>query len=152
MATLAWNRCSAVAVARRRAFNCPTVAKEAIYCFDKSQNIRNIGISLVTRPRFELLSEVNRLLRYLVESGLFAKWERDSSSTVYKDSSDAFEYNRITWKHFGGGMIYLCLGLFSGTMLFGMEIVIHRCARSHRRSKFWKVTDRLIDGRRYELL
>lgn len=152
MDTLAWDRHSAVAVARKRAFNYRTNAKEQFFCFDKSQNIRSIGISMVTKHRFDLLPEINRLLRYSLEAGLFVKWERDSSEAVYSDDANAFKYKRIMWKHFCGALIHLCIGLLGALIVFGLEIVINRRARARRRSKLWKVTERLIDGHRYEFL
>lgn len=107
---------------------------------------------MVAKHSFELLPEMNRLLRYSVEAGLFAKWERDSSDAGYGDDANAFKYKRVTWKHFGGAMIHLCIGLLGALIVFCLEIVISRFARVRHRSKFWKVTERLIDGHRYEFL
>lgn len=152
MATLAWNRYAAVAVMRKHAMNCPTVAKEDIFCFDRSQNIQDIGISMMVRPQFELLPKMNRMLRYSMESGLFAKWERESGGAIYGTGSNVFEYNRITWKHFVGALIHLCAGLMAGLIVFCLEKIIYRFARVFHHSKFWRVTERLIDGHRYELL
>lgn len=107
---------------------------------------------MVTKPRFELLPEINRLLRYSVEAGLFVKWEYDSSDAVYRDDANAFKYKRIGWKHFVGAMIHLCIKLSGAPIVFCLEVLINRFVRARHRSKFWKFTERLIDGHRYECL
>lgn len=152
LATLAWNRYVAVAVSRKHAENSPVISNKDIHCFDTTQNIRSIAISMLTRPRLGILDKLNQLLRYSMETGLFVKWERDSSSPVNKDDLITTEFKSLTWRHFGGDMIILSVGLFICGMVLGFELFVKRMRRAHRRSKFWKVTERLIDGHRYELL
>lgn len=152
LATLAWNRYAAVAVSRKYASSSPAISNDQIYCFDRRQNIRSISISMVTRHDLDYLTKINRLLQYSVESGLFLKWERDSRSQIDKDDSSTIVYHRITWEHLAGGMIVITIGLAVSSCVFVLELFVKRMRRIHRRSKYWKVTERLIDGHRYELL
>lgn len=149
---LSWNRYAAVAVSRKHAFNSPAISNEEIYCFQESQNIRSIAISMWTRHHFHLLTEINQFIQYTNEDGLVLKWERDSSSPGPDDNSGVITYNGITWRHFGGGMIAVTLGLFISAIVFAFELFVKHMTRKHRRSTFWKVIERLIDGHRYELL
>lgn len=152
LATLAWDPYVAVAVSRKQVLNCLAISNEEIYCFEKIQNIRSIAISMVARHRYALLTKMNRLIQNAIESGLFLKWERDSILSNQKDESDNIRYNRVIWGHFGGTMIIITAGLTISAMVFAFELFVKRMRRVHRRSKFWKVAERLIDGHRYELL
>lgn len=107
---------------------------------------------MLTRPSLDILDKLNQLLQQSVETGLFMKWEQDSSSPLNKHDSDAIKFKSITWGHFGGDLIILSAGLFISGVVFGFELLVKRMRRTNRRSKFWKVTERLIDGHRYELL
>lgn len=152
LATLTSNRFTAIAVSRKHVSNSVSISKDKIFCFERSQNIRSIDISLLVRHDFNILAELDRLIRYSVEAGLFLKWERDSNSPDSNGKSDSIRYNQITWEHFVGGVLMLCIGYMFGMIAFFLELFVKHMRRAHRRNKFWIVVERLIDGHRYELL
>lgn len=67
----------AVAVARTHIERSNLFMSNKIYCFDRSENIKNYSISLKVRKDFEYMNELNEIIKIALEAGFFKRWEND---------------------------------------------------------------------------
>lgn len=137
----------AVAVSRKHAINCPTIAREKIFCFKKTENVHSIAISMLTRRGYYLLPKMNTLLRQLIENGLFTKWERDTTFIVQE--TDTWIKTNLNLEHFVGCFVFSFIGIATSIGTFVVEIFIHRLLKNRRNNRFLQLAEELIDGKRH---
>lgn len=75
--TLDANDDLAVGVSRRHAMCSSLFTNHDFFCFDRGQNIANYTISLAIRNDIELISNINKVIRRVLEGGLVVKWQRE---------------------------------------------------------------------------
>lgn len=142
----------ALAISRKHITNSPLFSTETIYCFSREQNIQTIPISFLMGPHFELLPRINQYLRMFMESGLLAKWERDSTANVQAFGANSYTFDRIILHHFVGSFTMWICGCILAALVLLIEIIIHRTLQHSKRRIIRSISliiAKLIDGRRY---
>lgn len=70
----------AVAVSRLHAFNSPIISRSDIFCFPRSRNIYSYSVAMPIKFDFQLLPQINYMIRLLLEFGLIERWNQLSQS------------------------------------------------------------------------
>lgn len=154
MQDLKWNDRLAVTVSRKHAMNCPTISKEMLYCFRYEENIHTITVAMLTPKGYFLLSDIDRILRYSMEGGLFNKWELDSTERIYstkvKNNPNGFEYVPLQLEHSFGVFFLLAVGLGLSVIILIIELIIYHKAKQRKelgkRAGLWIYAEKFIDG------
>lgn len=149
LARVQWDRKLAVATSRKHAFNLPNVSQDGIYCFQKTHNIQTKPLSMFLRKSYHLLPQLNHILRQLMESGHFEKWERDSR---LRSANSVDQGRMVRLDHFMV-MNKILIGLLSGaSLVFLLELFTYRMIRRRKRSKFWRLIHLILEPQRLFLL
>lgn len=124
----------ALAIPRRRAERSQVFISKKIYCYDKTENIRNYSVSLNVRKDFEYLAEVNEIIMNALEAGLIQKWENDGQPIK---SHDEKMYNFIenSNSQLSNAML-LSMALSLVVMVLSAEIIINRQVEALYRHNF----------------
>lgn len=135
----------AVAVSRLNAR--AIISDHAVFCFSRSNNIRNYSVSLFARENRVHIREWNELIQQAIEGGLIDLWSGERRNKSRRDSYVAFRPLKI--HHLYG---FFLIGLFlwiAAVSSFILELIIHRKLKCNNPHRFWKLADWLIDGRRH---
>lgn len=137
----------AVATLRHHAINIPDIPREKLYCFDKTENIISLTISMWVRKDFPLLTRLNKIIRYSFEAGLIQKWESETR-IVNKFQKNEVHTVILTMEHTASAMMVLGIGTVLGLLSIYAEPIVHRKAREQNSSWFWLFADHFFDGDR----
>jgi hypothetical protein len=100
------------------------------YCFPTSDNILSYSISMIFQKDFHLISQIDFLIREIVESGLLFKWIEDSGRVIPNDNKideSELEIRNIilTMEHVQGAYLILGIGCFTAFIVLLLECFIH---------------------------
>lgn len=122
-----------------------------IYCFDHTQTILTYSTVFLIRARIPEFNEIVDVFRRIVTSGLIPKWAKDFH--IFKPPMDGdipiepLQLSQAIW------MIAACYPLLALAFFAAFaEQIIFRNLSKNRKSRFWRLVDQLIDGRRHNLL
>lgn len=143
----------AVGVSRAHVTQTSLYVNHQIFCFDRSQNIMNYTISLAIRNDYELISNINKLIRRVLEGGLTSKWHRENTKNILPEVEETFRYETIRVEHFLTLMYYVTIpSFFLSTAIFTFERLVVskiRRAKTAKNRKFWMKLSKIVDGRRH---
>lgn len=142
----------AVATLRQHAINTPVIPSEKLYCFDKTENIISLTISMWVRKDFPLLTQINKIIRHSFEAGLIQKWESETKMYVNKFEKNEAHTVILTTEHTASAMMVLGIGFSLALLSIYAEPIAHRKAREQNCSQFWIFADRFFDGDRHYFL
>lgn len=153
LSNLKVNNLLAVGVSRRHAAHYlnEDVSKLQIYCFDKTEAIGKISVSIFTRTNFELLPEFNVNIKNLIEAGIINKWASDNQKIIFHRTNDIYVVT-LTLAHLFLAILCIFLGTLAAISAFIAEVVINYKAQSIQPHKFWILVDTLIDGKRHIMI
>lgn len=149
--TLDDNNDLVVGVSRSHAMSSSPFRKHEIFCFDRSQNIANYTISLAIRNDNELISNINKVIRGVMEGGLDVKWQRENRISTPPDVWDKVYI--FSMGHFS--VLFLNLyfpGIFLSTATLFLEIFVAKKmnqVQTGRERKFWMILGNFFDGKRH---
>lgn len=141
----------AIATLRQHAISSPIIPAEKLYCFDQTENICNLIITMWVRKEFPLLTQANRIIRYSFEAGLIQKWARETkmSNKLLKEEARLVI---LSLEHVASAMMVLGIGYTLSFLSIYSEPIAHRRARAVNCSWFWTFADQFFDGDRYHFL
>lgn len=137
----------AVAISRQHAR--ATTSARDIFCFSRSNNIRNYSVALLTRDNRLQLREWNKIIQQSIEAGLIEKWSCARCNKPKMESGAV--YNPLECDRFYGGILLCLISMFIATTILILERIIHQKLREENVHRFWKTADWIIDGRRHML-
>lgn len=139
------NEDMAVAVSRQYA----RASARKIFCFGKSNNIRNFSVALLMRANRVQIPEWNQLILRAMQAGLIGKWSSDQGIHVAEE--ERVIGTALGIDHFYGGLSFCILFLFAAIFAFIFEVIVHRKLQRENRHRFWRTADWVIDGQRHLL-
>lgn len=135
----------AIAVSRTHAAT--ILSKQKLFCFERPQHIYSYSISLLVRNH-QLLARINALIERILEAGLLQKWAKECN-VPHKYEHEMTEIIPLKINHVAGGLfIYAILVIFS-VLAFFFELFVYKKSNSPQATRFWKLTSKFIDGKRY---
>lgn len=155
----------AVSVAREHALNCPVISQTDLFCFPKTNNVYSYSVTMLTQRQFHLLSNINSIIRRVMEFGLIQKWEKDSNQLqqlrlqieanaagkTTTGTNDGEEAVVLTVDHIEGALILMFGGYALALVTFVAEVLLNmRCMRAQQNERlWWRFCDMFLDARRY---
>lgn len=138
----------AVAVSRLHALNTPAISQKKIYCFTRARNIYSYSVAMPIKLDFQLLPQINYIIRQLLEFGLIERWNKLSqaiatnneikrSFKAAKESGGGSSLVILTVAHIMGAIMIMCFGHFVAMLAFILEVIVHRKVKNGSRSKIW---------------
>lgn len=140
---LAINKHYAALVSRSKTIS--NLNQKFIKCFDKSQTFATFPISILVKNDSELITELNKIIRYAFEAGLVNLWRnRLVEDKMVKDLSiHPIQFAHITF------LIYMMIfSLILCIIFFVIEVIVYKQFISTN-NKFWTFCDKFIDGKRH---
>lgn len=125
------------------------VSAKEIFCFEKSNNIRNDSVALLMRRGPVRIHEWNELISRIIEAGLVGKWARDQRKRNAEDPQMAG--TPMGLQHFYGGFGLCIFFWIIAIIVFILELIIHRKLQGENPHRFWRTADWVIDGKRHML-
>lgn len=144
----------AVAVSLKHAMHSAYIPQSMIYCFTDNEVLYNYPIAMYLMPNHVLRPQINQIIKWSLESGLFVKWNRDNEHTIvgHNQRRPRTETGlRLTFEHIFAGLALYTVGMGLAIFAFFFEHVVHPKARQKKPSRLWKWLDMIIDGRRHFL-
>lgn len=126
-----------------------TISSQEMFCFEKSNNIRNSSMTLLLRESRLKMDEWNTLILRTIEAGLMGKWSSDCDRRSEIDQQVA--RTPMSLKHFYGAATMSSLFLSLAIIAFILEHVVHRKLQDENCHRFWRTIDWIIDGKRHML-
>lgn len=123
-----------------------------VYCFDRSQVLLSHSIVFMIQQENAMCNEFIEVFNRLIRSGLIAKWIKDRHIHNFLPTDENPPYESIK--------LYQALGPFavcSPILLLAFlaaiaEQIISWQLLKNRKSRFWRLADRFVDGQRHYVL
>lgn len=155
----------AVSSAREHALHSPLISKVEISCFPKTENVYSYSVTMLTQRQFHLLSNINSIIRRVMEFGLIQKWDKDGDTlqllrlqiasnklmagTKYGGDEDGDEAVVLKVDHIMGALILMGCGHALALMTFVVEVLLNLHWVRRRWGWIGRICDRVLDSRRY---
>lgn len=140
----------AVAVSRQYALNNRHVPRWKIHCFSERNRIYGYPVTMVISNELApVAGDFDSIVRGLTEGGFLAKWAGDSR--VHNHPMLQRNYV-LEMKHVVLPIILFSVLSLLSFVALALELIVHWQLCGRPRSVFWRMTERLVDGKRYLLL
>lgn len=111
------------------------LTEKHVFCFAPEHNLQSYSISMLFRKYFHLISKINMLIGELNESGLVAKWVKESGRLRgYDHGIRSSEELVIKMEHMQGVFMLMIAGCFLSIMGFVCEKVFYWFSTDFKKS------------------
>lgn len=125
---------------------------QKIYCLDKSQNIYNYQVAMITRKNFHLLNKFNNLIYQLIETGIINKWETEST-LLYNHQKTIASSNEPVVLELNNFLTVIALyygGILTASIvMIILENYLFNTKRKPNRNKFIKFLEKHMNPTNY---
>lgn len=148
------NSNSKLAVATSREFvrSAPKKMNFQFYCFAKPEIISAFPLKFFLHKNFSYAEELNDFIKAASVSGLIEKWRSDIRTQFKEHTQGTGEFGRLTFDNLSGALLIIALLFLFSISIFFLEIVVHKQVRAPNATRFWKITEMIIDPDRHFML
>lgn len=122
-----------------------------VHCFDRSEQLQTYSNVFFLRSDLPIFAEFSDVFERIVTSRLIPKWVKDLRipSQLIDDTASAKPFTL----HSAIGPFCVCgPTLLLAIVVAIIEHIIYRQYSANRRSRFWRLAQKLIDGKRHYFL
>lgn len=133
---------------RQHILNSPSYSPSKVFCFDRDEGIAGYQPVLLMRKDFPLRKRIDEIIRNAFESGLFEKWDQDSSIKARQDPFEAG--TALTLEQYAVFLVIVyIIGCILSTLSLIAEFIVERNVGQDRRFRIWIYLQYLFDGKRH---
>lgn len=122
-----------------------------VYCFDRSQELQTYSNVFLFRSDLPILAEVSDVFERIITSGIISKCVKDLRIPKQL-MDDTVPVEPFALHNAIGPFCVCCPMLLLAIIVAIVEQVIYRQYSANRRSRFWRLAHKFIDGKRYYLI
>lgn len=140
----------AVGGSRHHILNSRSYSPSELFCFDPRERIAGYQPVMFIRKDYALKSRIHEITRNAFESGLFAKWSRDSQRKRERIFSEEENLSVTLEDYYVALIMILGIGLSAATLIFFWEHFVQQQVQKKPRSP-WTCLRNTLDGHRHYL-
>lgn len=146
---LEWDNKLAVAVSREQMRNDETLSGMHIYCFKNPNHIYEYPMRILTTKKFRHLSQLNRFIEMISESGLIGKWLRGIQFGQFGEKKSQIKYSEVDMEVIWVLMVIIAILMLFSTYVLYVERAMDKRDKNKPNARIWRIIKMLIDPDRH---